>query len=70
MSTSFYSTSINSVVLIYFKVLIQGCLVTEQNVNTVLELVHNQLIELEDFLAKTTCTLYCNTSDKVIMDNL
>lgn len=42
---------------------------TEQNVNTVLELVHNQLTELEDFLAKTTCTLYCNASDKVIMDN-
>ena len=43
---------------------------TEQNVNTVLELVHNQLTELEDFLAKTTCTLYCNTSEKVIMDNV
>ena len=40
---------------------------TEQNVNTVLELVHNQLTELEDFLAKTTSTLYCDTSDKVIM---
>lgn len=47
------------------QVLIQGCLVTEQNVNTVLELVHNQLTELEDFLAKTTCTLYCNAGDKI-----
>jgi len=44
--------------------------VTEQNVNTVLELVHNQLMELEDFLAKTTSTLYCGTSDKVIIDNI
>ena len=40
------------------KVLIQGCLVTEQNVNTVLELIQDQLKGLEDFLAKTTSTLH------------
>ena len=38
--------------------LIQGCLVTEQNVNTVLELIQDQLKGLEDFLAKTTSTLH------------
>ena len=43
---------------------------TEQNVNTVLELVHKQLMELEDFLAKTTSTLYCDTNDKVMIDNI
>jgi len=69
LSTSFYSTTVNQfeTVVFFLKVLIQGCLVTEQNVNTVLELVHNQLMELEDFLAKTTSTLYCDASDKVII---
>jgi len=32
--------------------------VTEQNVNTVLELIQDQLKGLEDFLAKTTSTLH------------
>ena len=31
---------------------------TEQNVNTVLELIQDQLKGLEDFLAKTTSTLH------------
>ena len=39
---------------------------TEQNVNTVLELIHDQLKGLEDFLAKTTATLQCcDTNDEV-----
>ena len=33
---------------------------TEENINFVLESVHRQLMELEDFLAKTTSTLYCD----------
>ena len=51
----------------FFKILIQGCLVTEENINFVLESVHKQLMELEDFLAKTTSTLYCDicSSDEV-----
>ena len=51
----------------FFKILIQGCLVTEENINFVLESVHRQLMELEDFLAKTTSTLYCDicSSDEV-----
>ena len=40
---------------------------TEENINFVLESVHRQLMELEDFLAKTTSTLYCDicSSDEV-----
>ena len=40
---------------------------TEENINFVLESVHKQLMELEDFLAKTTSTLYCDicSSDEV-----
>ena len=40
---------------------------TEENINFVLESVHMQLMELEDFLAKTTSTLYCDiySSDEV-----
>ena len=51
----------------FFKILIQGCLATEENINFVLESVHRQLMELEDFLAKTTSTLYCDicSSDEV-----
>ena len=33
---------------------------TEENINFVLESVHRQLMELEDFLAKTTSTMYCD----------
>lgn len=34
--------------------------------NTVLELIHDQLKGLEDFLAETTATLqWCDTSDEV-----
>ena len=52
-----------------FEVLIQGCLVTEQNVNTVLELIYDQLKSLEDFLAQTTATLQCcNENDEVQLD--
>ena len=40
---------------------------TEENINFVLESVHKQLMELEDFLAMTTSTLYCDicSSDEV-----
>ena len=40
---------------------------TEENINFVLESVHKQLMELEDFLAKTTSILYCDicSSDEV-----
>lgn len=39
------------------QVLVQGCLVTQQNVNAVLDLVHDQIKGLEDFLAKTTTAM-------------
>lgn len=54
-------------VFFFFKILIQGCLVTEENINFVLETVHKQLMEQEDYLAKTTSMPYCDTcsSDEV-----
>ena len=36
------------------KVLIQGCLVTKENLQYVLELIHEQLVNLEDVLARQT----------------
>ena len=49
-----------------FQVLVQGCLVTQQNVNAVLDLVHDQIKGLEDFLAKTTTAMqYPATNEEV-----
>lgn len=47
------------------QVLVQGCLVTQQNVNAVLDIVHDQIKGLEDFLAKTTTAIeYPDTNEE------
>ena len=51
------------------KVLIQGCLVTKENLHYVLELIHEQLVNLEDVLAKqTACSFVGETQSQVCKD--